>query len=71
MYGLTGKRTTASAVGPCPALIQIRRTLRHWKFTQHRRTTRLPPTMSPVVDIGKSFLSRSEDVKKNGKIKDG
>ena len=26
---------TASAVGPCPTLIQISRTPRHWKFTQH------------------------------------
>ena len=25
-----------SAVGPCPTLIQISRTPRHWKFTQHR-----------------------------------
>ena len=30
---------TASAVGPCPTISQIRRTPRHWKFTQHRRTT--------------------------------
>ena len=35
--------TTASAVGPCPTLIQISRTPRHWKFTQHHRTTRPPP----------------------------
>ena len=34
---------TASAVGPCPTLIQISRTPRHWKFTQHHRTTRPPP----------------------------
>ena len=33
---------TASAVGPCPTLIQISRTPRHWKFTQHYRTTRPP-----------------------------
>ena len=25
--------TTASAVGPSPTMIQISRTLRHWKFT--------------------------------------
>ena len=29
-------------VGPCPTLIQISRTPRHWKFTQHHRTTRPP-----------------------------
>ena len=46
---------TASAVGPCPTLIQISRTPRHWKFTQHHRTTRpplpstgsLPSTITP------------------------
>ena len=37
---------TASAVGPCPTLIQISRTPRHWKFTQHHRTTRPPPVRS-------------------------
>ena len=35
---------TASATGPCPTIIQISRTPRHWKFTQHLRTTRPPPT---------------------------
>ena len=34
--------TTASAVGPCPTLIQTSRTPRHWKFTQDHRTTRPP-----------------------------
>ena len=33
---------TASAVGPCPTKIKICRTPRHWKFTQHHRTTRPP-----------------------------
>ena len=33
----------ASAVGPCPTMIQISRTPQHWKFTQHHRTTRPPP----------------------------
>ena len=33
---------TASVVGPCPTLIQISRTPRHWKLTQHHRTTRPP-----------------------------
>ena len=34
---------TASAISPCPTLIQISRTPRHWKFTQHHCTTRPPP----------------------------
>ena len=34
---------TASAVSPCPTMVQISRTPRHWKFTQHHRTTRPPP----------------------------
>ena len=33
----------ASAIGPCPTIIQISRTPWHWKFTQHHRTTRPPP----------------------------
>ena len=33
---------TASTVGPCPTKIQISRTPRHRKFTQHHRTTRPP-----------------------------
>ena len=33
---------TASAIGPCPTIIQSSRTPRHWKFTQHLRTTRPP-----------------------------
>ena len=32
---------TASTIGPCPTVIQVSRTPRHWKFTQHLRTTRL------------------------------
>ena len=35
---------TASATGPCPTIIQISRTPRHWKITQHLRSTR-PPQM--------------------------
>ena len=34
---------TASAVGPCPTLIQTRRTPRTWKFIQDHLTTRPPP----------------------------
>ena len=42
---------TASAVGPCPTFIQISRTPRHWKFTQHHRTTRPPPFVIVVVSV--------------------
>ena len=43
---------TASVVGPCPTLIQISRTPRHWKFTQHHRTTRPPPnTMTNTTTV--------------------
>ena len=38
---------TVSAVGPCPTVIQISRTPRRWKFTQHHRTTQ-PPTLENV-----------------------
>ena len=34
---------TASAIDPCPTIIQICRTPRHWKFTQHLRSTRPSP----------------------------
>ena len=37
---------TASAIGPRPTIIQISRTPRHWKFTQHLRTTRPPHLVS-------------------------
>ena len=40
---------SASAVGPCPTIIQISRTPRHWKFTQHHRTTRPVPAMIKVL----------------------
>ena len=33
---------TESTIGPCPTIIQISRTPRNWKFTQHLRTTRPP-----------------------------
>ena len=35
---------TASATGPRLIIIQISRTPRHWKITQHLRTTRPPPS---------------------------
>ena len=34
---------TASAVGPCSTISQIRRTHRHWNFAQHHRPTHQPP----------------------------
>ena len=39
---------TASTVGPCPTIIQISWTPRHWKFTQHHRTTRPHPNIVEV-----------------------
>ena len=42
---------TASATGPCPTIIQISRTPRHWKFTQHLRTTRPPPLFQEVTTV--------------------
>ena len=40
---------TANAVGPCPTLIQISRTPRHWEFTQNHRTTRPPPAVTEIL----------------------
>ena len=45
---------TVSAVGPCPTVIQTSRTPRHWKFTQHHRTTRPPP--APMERVHIDFL---------------
>ena len=39
-----------STVGPCPTVIQISRTPRHWKFTQHLCTTRPPLDTSSCRD---------------------
>ena len=44
----------ASAVGPCPTLIQISRTPWHWKFTQHLRTTRPPPVYMHFCHLRKA-----------------
>ena len=35
---------TARTIGPCPTVIQISRTPRHWKFSQH-------PTIPEMVQI--------------------
>ena len=43
----------ASAVGPCPTLIQISRTSRHWKLTQHHRTTQPP---HPFLYVNQDIL---------------
>ena len=40
----TPSAPTASAVSPCPTLLQMSRTPRCWKLTQHHRTTRPPPS---------------------------
>ena len=45
--------TTVSAVDPCPTVIEISRTPWLWKFTQHHRTTRPPPTA--VEDEGEGW----------------
>ena len=56
-------RTYCKRTGPCPAIIQSSRSPRHWKFTQHHRTTRPPgpPTLEPcsgsVVRFSDSFVS--------------
>ena len=57
----------ASAIGPCPTIIQISRTPRHWKFTQHLRTTRPPPIRLSVPfgiqdgDSSASIMSSKEE----------
>ena len=43
---------TTSAIGPCSTIIQISRTPRHWKFTQHLRTTRPPPQSNRPMNQG-------------------
>ena len=42
---------TASAVDPCPTIIQISRTPQRWKFTQHLCTTRPPPNRQQRVVV--------------------
>ena len=42
-------KPTASTIGPCPTVIQISRTPRHWKFTQHLRATRPPHELKEIV----------------------
>ena len=60
---------TASAIGPCPTVIQVVGRPRHWKFTQHHRNTRpSPPTFEPSSQPGFEILSKlqiGEDQKKD------
>ena len=50
---------TASAIGPCPTIIQTVRTPRQWKFTQDHRTTRPPQcVLKDIVDV-KQFLDKN------------
>ena len=53
---------TASAVGPCPTIIQIRRTSRHWKLTQHHRGTRPPRYLYLKGKTGKYIHGELADV---------
>ena len=53
---------TASAVGPCPTLTQTGRTPRHWKFTQHYRTTRPPPFV--IQKVLQSIAGELKNIKK-------
>ena len=57
---------TASAVGPCPTIIQISRTPRHWKFTQHHRTTR--PARECLRVLVNVLTERNVNIKKNNSI---
>ena len=43
---------TASTIGPCPTVFQVSKTPRHWKFTQHLRTTRPPPYFGIMLKAG-------------------
>ena len=56
---------TASAVGPCPTISQIRRTPRHWKFTQHHRTTTATDGIVGEITSINSILSSRSGVKYN------
>ena len=51
----------ASAIGPCPTIIQISRTPQHWKFTQHLRTTRPPPSNDEKLNLILSKVSVNEN----------
>ena len=48
----------ASAIGPCPTIIQISRTPRPWKFIQHLRTTRPPPYGEIIPELKRGDYRR-------------
>ena len=56
MYKQPPSAPTASAVDPCPTLIHFRRTLRHWKSTQHHCATR-PPLSDSVIRSETSLIT--------------
>ena len=58
---------TVSAVGPCPTVIQISRTPRRWKFTQHHRTTQ-PPTTETRRKATFSCFGKTDVLKVNTKM---
>ena len=53
---------TASTIGSCPTIIQISRTPRHWKFTQHLRTTRPPHRVKERAYSSFSTVSQPTNV---------
>ena len=55
---------TASEVGPCLTIIQISRTPRHWKFTQHLCTTRPPHAVSLYLVIIHTYMSKLNKLRK-------
>ena len=56
----TSHAPTASTEGPCPTLIEISRTPRHWKFAQHHCTTRPPLTRnSSSLNIFKTRINNN------------
>ena len=52
---------TASAVGPCPNLIQTSRTPRTWKFIQDHPTTRPPPFSTEPYSFMKIILKKNQN----------
>ena len=59
---------TASAIGPCPTIVQTSRTPQHWKFTQYLRSTR-PPPLDEIKSQGVTAVKRF-GVRKDGQLKD-
>ena len=53
---ITPPAPTARAVGPCHTIIPIlSRTPRHWKFTQHHRTTQPLPDEIGKIHVAAVF----------------